>query len=120
MARPTKTDDDRRSSVLKLRVTQGEFDSLKRDAQRTGQTVSEIARRKVLNESLTFRTTRRLPTEAYAELRRIGVNLNQIARRMNASGRADPLDVQIVHRDIDRLFDLLNPQDQQPHEPGPR
>lgn len=116
MARPPKHQDDRRSSILKIRVTTTEHDSLKREAAHAGYTVTEIARRKLLGERLTVRTSRHLPVDAYNELKKIGVNLNQMARRMNASPRVDPLDVQLVRHDIDRLMDLLEP----PHEPGAR
>jgi hypothetical protein len=116
MARPSKAEENRRSTILKVRVTPGEYDTLKRDATRAGQTVSEITRRKVLNTSVTVRTTRSLPVEAYTELKKIGVNLNQMARRMNATGRVDEVDIQIVRKEIDRLMNLLSDQ----NEPGAR
>lgn len=116
MSRPAKSKEDRLSAILKIRMTESEHDKLKRLAAQCGYTVAEIARRKVLDEQLVVRTSRRLPVDAYNELKKIGVNLNQMARRMNASPRVDPLDVQLVRHDIDRLMDLLGDH----HEPGAR
>lgn len=93
MARPTKSPDEKRTERLPYaRLTVAERVTVEGMAAQAGLSVSDFARRAVLGQKLDPKPRRRpAPIEraggAYlTELGRIGINLNQIARRANASG----------------------------------
>lgn len=95
MARPTKAPDELRSGRLpNLRVTEAERAFVEDEAAKAGLPLVEYCRRRILG----FRVTSRLPSadeRALVELNRAGVNLNQIARRVN-EGRGLPDDFPAV------------------------
>jgi hypothetical protein len=80
MPRPRKTTDDRRSEALGLRLTPAERIRVEQEAAGAGLSASEYARDKLLNGRVVIRQNRTLDHAAFDELRRIGVNLNQLTR----------------------------------------
>ena len=72
----------RRGEKVELRVSAAEKADLRGSAREAGLTVSEYIRRRSLGQSVMARADR----ETRVLLRRIGVNLNQLARAANASG----------------------------------
>jgi hypothetical protein len=88
MARPQKSPDDRASAAFRIRLTAAERELLGEKAAAAGVTLSALIRVAVLGY--------RLPPalvwgEVINELKRIGINLDQMARRVDATGglRAD-------------------------------
>lgn len=81
--RPKKAQDEQRSARLSgIRLTEAERDFIEQMAARAGLPVAEFCRRAILGQRITAR--RATPDrDALAELNRIGVNLNQIARAVN-------------------------------------
>ena len=69
-----------------MRVSTAEKTDLRSAAREAGLTVSEYVRRRSLGQPVVARADR----ETRVLLRRIGVNLNQLARAANASGAAVP------------------------------
>lgn len=72
----------RRGAKVELRVSVDEKASLQRSAVEAGLSVSEYVRRRSLGRPVAARADR----ETRVLLRRIGVNLNQLARTANTSG----------------------------------
>lgn len=107
MARPKKAPEERRDGQLKLRLTARERAALDTAAAAYGLTAAEYMRRRSLGERLpaTSAATRQTAVLATALLR-IGVNLNQIAHRMNA-GRAAPDYLPALIARIDAELDRL-------------
>jgi len=81
----------RRGAKVEVRVSVAEKADLKGSAREAGLTVSEYVRRRSLGQPVMARADR----ETRVLLRRIGVNLNQLARVANTSGTpaaSGPLD----------------------------
>lgn len=92
MARPRLPDTERRDDTLPpLRVTAAERAAVERKAEAAGLPLSEFCRRAVFARPIPSKRNV-LSNRALAELNRVGVNLNQIARHMNA-GRDTPGDL---------------------------
>ena len=72
----------RRGEKVELRVSAAEKADLRGSAREAGLNVSEYVRRRSLGQPVMARADR----ETRVLLRRIGVNLNQLARAANASG----------------------------------
>lgn len=72
----------RRGAKVELRLSADEKASLQQSAGEAGLTVSEYVRRRSLGRPVAARADR----ETRVLLRRIGVNLNQLARSANTSG----------------------------------
>ena len=76
----------RRGQKVEVRVSGAEKAELRESAEEAGVTVSEYVRRRSLGRPVTARADR----ETRVLLRRIGVNLNQLARAANTPGTAVP------------------------------
>jgi hypothetical protein len=76
----------RRGEKVEVRVSAAEKADLRGAAREAGLTVSEYVRRRSLGQPVVARADR----ETRVLLRRIGVNLNQLARAANASGTSAP------------------------------
>jgi len=105
MARPRKTPEEKREDRLNPRLTTAERVEIERNAAILGISPSEFVRRR----SLSYRLPAALAVQRHVAalavaLLRLGVNLNQIARHMNA-GRAAPPDLSALIARIDALLD---------------
>jgi len=90
MARPTKAPHEKRTAAFPpVRVTDAELYALHEQAEAVRLSPSEFIRQRVLSGRI---TPPRAPSQAslIAELNRIGVNLNQIARQVNRGRAHDP------------------------------
>lgn len=93
-----------RTKCFKMRLTEAEHAAIHAKAQAAGCTVADFVRAIVLG----IDQTRVLPAAREivglsSEVRRIGVNLNQIARHLNTTAKAGPL----AARDFAGLADAL-------------
>jgi len=86
MARPQKSDADKRTHYVKMRVTETEKSHIQQQAQDAALTPSDFLR----GMALRAKPGRKVPTpdramllKLMAELNMIGSNLNQIARALN-------------------------------------
>lgn len=115
MARPTKA--EKRDVVLGVRLTMRERVELQERASIYGRSSAEFMRDRALGYRLPERVTRRQAKAAVATaINSVGINLNQIAKRMNQGEGAPPelLDlVARIHAELDRLYDpaLSDPDD---------
>ena len=74
-------------------------------AERAETSVTGLVRSAALGKSITVRKSKGGDFATRDELRRIGVNLNQIARAMNARKHTHPEMLAQVCEKLDRLFD---------------
>lgn len=77
--RPRKDPEDRRSNVHGLRLSPNEKEELKARADRAGLNLSEYIRSRALGKKIKTE----VEEEAIRQIRRVGTNLNQIAKWAN-------------------------------------
>ena len=91
MARPKKPEHERKSSSTFVRMTDMERAQVEQYAAAHGLTLAEFFRRRALGYRLpSTNINRQQLAEATTALLRIGVNLNQLAKHVNA-GRDTPV-----------------------------
>jgi len=90
MPRPKKNDDDRRTETLAFRLTPAERLRIEQAAIAAGLSASEYARELTLKGRVVMQQRLALDPAAFDQLRRIGVNLNQLARLANQTQRLPP------------------------------
>lgn len=114
MSRPRHPDP--REARITVRVTVKEFIRARHAADKRGQTLADFARERILKPARRRRPPAvveaeapRLNPETRHHILKIGVNINQIARRLNATGQIAPRDLidvlralrAIINRDIE-------------------
>lgn len=109
MARPEKNAEDRHGYSIKFRVTKAERNLIRERADASGKSVSDFVRTLALTGLVEVRESK-ADVALIRELNRIGVNINQIAKRLNATGRlrhywALEIMLQRLSAHIDRLQD---------------
>lgn len=109
MARPRINDTDKRIVQVNIRLTQDENARIIQYASASGMSVANWMRRKVFTGK--FPPVKQSPLDAavYRELRKIGVNLNQVTHKINAGEfpndyLARQLELQII---LNRILKLL-------------
>lgn len=83
MARPKKIDEEKRCEQLKIRLTTAEIEFLRLEASKSGLTVSDFARRRMLGVRLPARTFSHTDPALVSELNAIGNNVNQLTRSVH-------------------------------------
>lgn len=86
MARPRKQAEQKRSRVIAFRVTDEEYDRVQIKAGTARLEVGDFARLAALNRPVVVNQNATPDIEAVDQLRRLGVNFNQIARALNSGG----------------------------------
>jgi hypothetical protein len=92
-------------SIL-FRVSPNELKDIRAKAKKSGLSVSEFIRKSVKGEKITEAP----PADFYTllwEIKRIGNNLNQLLRKLNALGIVYELDLERCEEDIDRMRKLI-------------
>jgi len=77
--RPRKDPRDRRTKRYGLRLSPKEYEEIQDRAERAGLSVAEYLRRKALGKKVKTK----VEEEAIRQIRRVGTNLNQVARWAN-------------------------------------
>ena len=91
MGRPKMSPQDKRDSRTQVMFTMGERAELEARAASVGLSLSEFIRRRTLGVPLPPQSADRVTRDKLAaSLLRIGVNLNQITKHMNAGRHAPP------------------------------
>jgi Bacterial mobilisation protein (MobC) len=105
MAQPRKAPEEKREDRLNPRLTTAERAEIEQHAAILGISPSEFVRRRSLSYRLPASLALQRHVAALAvALLRLGVNLNQIARHMNA-GRGPPPDLSALIARIEALLD---------------
>ena len=105
MARPRKRNEEQLSEQRNVRLSKGEAARLRALARAGRISASEVVRRLIREGRIEVRRTREPPVEVVVELSRQGVNLNQMAHKLNATGQLVPEE---LSRTLDRLNALLD------------
>ena len=80
MPRPKKSQAERLTESVHFRVMPSDFLRVARAAENAGLSFTDYARQQLLTGRVIVQPTRKLDHAAYDQLRRIGVNLNQLTR----------------------------------------
>lgn len=88
--RPRKAAHERRGKPIAFRVSEDERRAIEAAADAAGVTASEYARHMTLTGRIIVHQHRALADHDRADLGRVGSNLNQIARHLNAGRAVDP------------------------------
>lgn len=83
MARPAVPAAQKRSINFTFRITQEELNKLALLAEICGQQPANLIREKLFSGRFPTPKIAKLDTETYLELKKIGVNLNQLTRQVN-------------------------------------
>lgn len=105
MARPTKSPTERRTEQVKIVLSPVELAQVKGKADQAGTTATAFVRAAALGKSVTVTQTTAPDFMTRHEMRRIGVNLNQIAHTLNAGLGYTPPELLQVCQKLDHLFD---------------
>ncbi|MEH6575657.1 MAG: hypothetical protein V7731_01140 [Amphritea sp.] len=90
MARPRKSADDRMETSIHFAVSYAQRLQAEQLAKNAGLSLSEYARRQVLDGQVVVLQTRKLDRETLYQLRKLGVNLHQLLRQTNTTGTTPP------------------------------
>ena len=103
------SENRQRKRLVALRLTQEEHDALHKRCDEYGLTIGEMVRVQCLNQHMPKRRSRQPSVDVVAvarlmgELGKIGSNVNQIARHMNAG---DAVEQDELRRALDALADM--------------
>lgn len=105
MARPRKDDKDKRVVQVNIRLTLGEEEKVCLYAAASGLSPANWIRQKVFTGRFPSPKISPLDASIYQELRKIGVNLNQITHQLNQGDR--PGIYLKLHLELTALFDKI-------------
>jgi len=115
MARPRKAPQEKRDEALNPRLTAAERAEIERSAAAFGVSPSEFMRRRALGYRLPADLAAQQATASIgAAFNRLGVNLNQIARHLNAGGGRSAA----LERDLHALLERINAAMDRLYGPG--
>ena len=103
MARP-RLGEERRRRTIGVRVTEAEAEELRSRAQAARLSMGTYMRRRALGQRVRMAAELRLGAAELRELNRIGVNLNQMARALNAGAVSSPAETQEA---VERVGELV-------------
>jgi len=118
MARPKIDPMERRTEQVNLRLSPVELARLNAKAEAAQTNVTAFVRAAAMGKSVTVRNQSSTDFETRQELRRIGVNLNQIAKALNARQQGLPASLVATCEKLDALFDRMLAHDR-PHDRRP-
>lgn len=92
MSRPRKIKAEKRSHPITFWLTTDEFSVLHDAAERAGLRVNDLARRFACRGSrrIKIKVSKKVDPLYIAQLRALGVNLNQLTRRSHITGEVSP------------------------------
>ena len=98
MARPKKTESEKRTEQVNSRYTLAERLELEKQAQVAGMSLSEYQCHRTLGHRVRAAPSL-VSSELVREINRVGVNLNQVQKALNATGA--------LRHDTDRIMAKL-------------
>lgn len=122
MGRPKMDPMNRKTEQVNVAMTPAEYARLRDHADRAGENLSAFMRAAALGKSIPTSAPSAQPIpdfETRQELRRIGNNLNQIAKAMNAGRDGLPASLIDCTRKLDDLFERWLSDDYS-HSPRPQ
>jgi hypothetical protein len=107
MSRPRKNRKDKKSIRFTFRMSEDEFRMLAGMAEYYNASGGEVIRACVFKPRSLRPVTPLLDRKAYGELKRIGNNINQIARHLNSGMKAEAGEIKKMKDDMNRLINQL-------------
>lgn len=104
MGRPPKAPQDRHSAQLNIPLKPADYARLRTKADKAETTVTDFVRASALGQKFTVVQSNNPDFDTIEQLRRIGVNLNQIAKAMNQGNMVPPPSIE---RAVSKLENLL-------------
>ena len=104
MGRPRKSPEDSHTASVRVPLRPADFADLQAKADKAETTITDFVRAAALGQKFTVVESSAPDFETVEQLRRIGVNLNQIAKRMNQGRMVTP---PAVTRAVAKLEKLL-------------
>jgi len=86
MARPNKSAEERLTERIKFDICPSDYAKALQAAEDSGMSLTAYARQQFLKGKVVIHQYRKLDFETMNELRKIGVNVNQLARIANQTG----------------------------------
>ena len=120
MARPTLDPAKRRTESVRVSLSPMELAQLHAKADAGETNVTAFVRAAALGHSVTVKKSTAPDFATRDELRRIGVNLNQIAKALNARKSVPPAALVAVCEKLDALFDQWLNHDPQSRQTRPQ
>lgn len=94
---------------IKFRVSDQEHDRLESMAAQTGKTVPAFCKAKAMGAKIKNpKIDHDSAIKIMSELRRIGTNVNQIAKHLNSFENVDQLKIDEVQKELTKLWQLLS------------
>ena len=118
MARPRKDPAAKRTETVRISLSPVEIATLKAKAERAQTNVTAFVRATALGTQIAVKPSAPADFELRQELRRIGVNLNQIAKALNAGREGMPSSLAACCEKLDAIFDRMLAHDR-PHDRRP-
>lgn len=107
IARPQLSLAHKRSEILQIRVSPIERAKIEAKADQASMVMSEYLRGVALKPKLKITQRRDVDFETRQELRSIGVNMNQIAKALNAKQEALPSSLVKATDQLHAIFDVI-------------
>ena len=104
MGRPAKSPEDRHTESVRVPLRPADFARLQSFADQASTSLTDFVRASALGHEFTVIQSDAPDPEILDQLRRIGVNLNQIAKRMNEYKSVSTSDVETSLRDLQTLL----------------
>jgi len=93
-----------KSKQISFRVTDKEYDELMKLVDKSGMTQQKFFTSAILNTTVTNMDGMK---ELVPELKRIGNNLNQLAKKANEGGGVAAAEVEVIQGELDEVWQLL-------------
>lgn len=99
------------SKQVSFRISDEDFDKLSQAAKSLNMTVPAFVKSKAKGTRMTYpKIDRSGAKEIATELRRIGSNVNQIAKHLNQGGNPSKSDLEGIQRELQKLWLTLSEQ----------
>ena len=105
MARPRLAPDDKLSESVRISFRPSDYAAIADSADRARTNVTDFVRAAALGQKMTVIQSQAPDFDTRNELRRIGVNLNQIAKSMNARQQALPASLVACCEQLETLLE---------------
>lgn len=104
MPRPKKQAENRRSAWIRYRISAQELEAIQAKAEQAELSIHNYARLSALQDKIVVHQTTTPDMETVEQLRRIGVNFNQIAHALNSTGQTPPDYFQALCHDVETVL----------------
>lgn len=108
MARSLKGKNEEKRGIF-FRVLESEYQTLLKKSEPTGMNVSKFCKHVVLNKKISVPSVDRdIAHQLAMDLRKIGNNINQIAKQLNQGNKENEEIVSQLNKDMGDIWQLFN------------